>query len=264
MILKGNSMPIKKIKHKNTLFGVCASVLVVAVFIFFYTSKSNKSKTNAVSDLDTDTITESENLSAADMVEQMKAALVKNSAESMSKVSTSEVSLLDANRRPVNSNFRKAIFSNVFDRNVVQFSETAKIETNFPVDFEYQNVKVEGMPTLVAKNDKAQVVIVSSVTARSDQQILAYLSDPAIGIAGLENLAAKDISKQKIFKPNPDSGLSSIRYIYKETRQSAVAIAVVERADGRGQYISIISGEKQYMDKNEDRFENIIKNLRAR
>jgi hypothetical protein len=171
---------------------------------------------------------------------------------------------IDANNERVHSEIRKAIFSNVFDKTVMAFSKSAKIETNFPTDFKYQKIQIEGMEGLRATNGQAELVMVASPSFKSDAQLLNFLSNPETNLPGLSDLTKQDMERVKTFKPNPESGISDIRYIYKSNGASTTVLAIAERSDGRGQYLSIISGAAGYMESGETRFTQIVKNLRAR
>ncbi len=185
----------------------------------------------------------------------------KNAISKLEKKTEFEI---DANKERVRSEIRKAIFSNVFDKAVMAFSKTAKIETNFPTDFKYQKIQIEGMEGLRATNGQAQLVMVASPSFKSDAQLLNFLSNPETNLPGLSDLTKQDMERVKIFKPNAESGISDIRYIYKSNGASTTVLAIAERADGQGQYLSIISGAPGYMESSENRFTQIVKNLRAR
>jgi len=171
---------------------------------------------------------------------------------------------LDANNQPLKSDIRPAKFSNVFNQDLVNFSNTAKIETNFPVDFKYQKIDIDGLKGFRAKNNDAEIIMVASPISKTDAEVISFLSDPTASLPGLNNFSSADIANQKNYTPPTDSSISNIRYIYKSEGTNSTLLAIAERADGKGQYLSVISGTQPYMDSNEDRFEQIIKNIRAR
>lgn len=148
------------------------------------------------------------------------------------------------------------------------FKTETHLALTLPDELTYRNLDLdEGIAGLSGYNTQLQVNI--SLLAKAGnygpKDLPGFLQDYGAYIPGYNTSYTDRLSKDEPDRPSaqPNSGLNS-PYVWSiQDGKNTVTVALVQRQDGQGTYLAVLSGPTSYFDSNEDRYDSIYSKIRA-
>lgn len=155
--------------------------------------------------------------------------------------------------------------SQVSEQAKMSFQKESFLEVSFPdnIKFRALDIDVENAVAITSRGDGIDMTMLARKGAISGNDVEAFIKSADTGIPGLDSKRIT-YSAPKTMPTVSGSGIRSAQLWKGTGPQGEVHVAILERADGAGTYMFVVSGKGNVIEKYDDDFERIFKSLKAK
>ncbi|WP_374075813.1 hypothetical protein [Bdellovibrio bacteriovorus] len=148
------------------------------------------------------------------------------------------------------------------------FTSESHLSVPFPNDLDYRPLDIEdGVSAIHGYNTNLQVNVslMAKAGTYGPSELQGFLEEYGSAIPGFKSSIVENITESSAERPPAQntSGLSSPYVWSMQMGSNTLTVALVQREDGQGTYLAILSGPTAYFDSNEDKYDAIYSQIKA-
>lgn len=147
-----------------------------------------------------------------------------------------------------------------------EFKRVGLLELRFPDNYRFQNLELDfpNIMGIYAKTEKVEVTVLAGRLNPNEQELMDFFKERDTGIPNLDNRGITLKGTPVQVKPHGGSGLKAGKYWQGVTADGEGArVGLAERADGKGSYLFIFTGDENKLDNSDEVFDEIYQSLKA-
>lgn len=149
------------------------------------------------------------------------------------------------------------------------FTSESHLSVPYPNDLDYRPLDIEdGVAAIHGYNTNLQVNVslMAKAGTYGPSELQGFLEEYGSAIPGFKSSIVENISENSAERPpsQSGSGLNSPYVWSLQTGSNTLTVALVQREDGQGTYLAILSGPTAYFDNNEDKYDAIYSQIKAK
>lgn len=148
------------------------------------------------------------------------------------------------------------------------FTSESHLAVPYPNDLNYRPLDIEdGVAAIHGYNTQTQVnlSLMAKAGTYGPTELQGFLEEYGSAIPGFKSAIIDNISESSADRPPAQSG-SGLKPPYLWSMQlgsNTLTVALVQREDGQGTYLAVLSGPTSYIDNNEDKYDAIYNQIKA-
>lgn len=146
------------------------------------------------------------------------------------------------------------------------FMQKTKLSLNTPTNYKFKTLELGDKFAAIqaaSPGGDAQISLVAKEGSFSDKDISELISNHSEQFLHTEILTEQDVSKIRKVQAPENSGLINARVLTVEGNGNEIHIYSADRIDGKGSYTAIVSGNSEFLEDNENRFDRLAESVHA-
>jgi hypothetical protein len=244
---------------KNAKFVLFVLIVLVSLFLFKKIKKQQESG-ESIAEIFSASINQSDSA-------QPKLLSPEEVTKLMASESTAPENKKIANGEPANNKSLQE-YINLYknDGALTGFMQRTKLSINTPTNYKFKTLNLGDSFAAIqaaSPNGDAQISLIAKEGSFSDSNISEIITNFGEQFSHSDILTEQDVSKIRKIQAPENSGLTNARVLTVESNGNEIHIYTADRTDGKGSYAAIVSGNSEFLENNENRFDRLAESVHA-